>query len=146
MVNFKDYIKKSIRKFTGNNVTEVPSGTVIWQYCSLDKWRAIDIDGTGNDITSTSFPGHRPLLEYRTRTSEESGIPTETLFYSNTIQGASRKENRLRNKGNILQEKDMENGSMTLHDDNTYLGELIPLYKRDYVLCDGSKYKIMFFP
>ena len=31
-------------------------------------------------------------------------------------------------------------------DDKTLLSEIIPLYKRDYVLCDGSVYRIPYLP
>jgi hypothetical protein len=33
-----------------------------------------------------------------------------------------------------------------MYDDDSILDELIPLYKRDYVLCDGSLYRIPYRP
>jgi hypothetical protein len=35
---------------------------------------------------------------------------------------------------------------MELHEKGDYLSEVIPLYKRDYVLCDGTKYRIPYRP
>lgn len=50
------------------NVVEVPTGMVIWQYCSLDKWRAENETVYGNSINmenKTGFPGHRPSMQMR---------------------------------------------------------------------------------
>lgn len=149
--NFKQYIKKSIQKYLNGNIVEVPSGTVIWQYASLDKWRAYDEAGDGDDCTPTSYPGNRPILEMRTLTGKtentDEGTPNvQTPFFANTLQGACRKQNRLKGKGNNEDTIEDASDPMKLEDDNSYLSEIIPLYKRDYLLCDGSNYKIMFFP
>jgi hypothetical protein len=38
IVNLRSYIKDKINDYLNGNVIEVPSGAIIWQYCSLDKW------------------------------------------------------------------------------------------------------------
>jgi hypothetical protein len=35
---------------------------------------------------------------------------------------------------------------MNYYESDSYLTEVIPVYKRDYVLCDGSKYRISYRP
>lgn len=147
MVNLKDYVKSIIQKYMKGNVIEVPSGAVIWQYCSLEKWRAHTENSLGNatNLGDGGYPGHRPSLQLK---ENQNGNP----FFSTTIQGVCKKINRLRKEftntdaQNILPEDEdptvEDKTSMTLVEDSAYRREIIPLYKRDYALCDGSKYRL----
>lgn len=100
--NLNAYIKDKINSFIKDNITEVPTGSVIWQYISLDKWY-----GKG---LSDSLISHNPPMD-------------KDLNNENLYQGVCKKRNNIYNQGNKL-------------------FELIPLYKRDYALCDGSSYYI----
>lgn len=145
VVNLKDYVKSIILKYMKGNVIEVPSGAVIWQYCSLEKWRAHGEGSLGNGtvVGEGAYPGHRPPLQIR---ESQAG----NIFSASTIQGVCRKINRLKKTSNGYQEKKETNDnpeiedttSMHQEEDSGALREIIPLYKRDYVLCDGSKYRI----
>lgn len=100
--DLKKYVSDRVKKLLKTEIVEVPTGTITWQYCSLEKWK-------GNE------KGNRPAM----------GNDSQTEQFSQTkIYGAVKKDiNYLRNK-------------------NTQYDENIPLYKRDYVLCDGSQYVI----
>lgn len=144
--NIKKYILSALEKFSNGNIIEVPSGAVIWQYCSLDKWRSIGDDGTGSEFFfDGSSPGHRPIMQIRNESRGGNGNASFP-FYSSTIQGACKKYNKLLNNGNVTQIEDVQGQSMTSQDETGFLEEIIPLYKRDYVLCDGTKYRIPFYP
>lgn len=148
VVNLKKYVKKMIDKFMRGNVIEVPSGAVIWQYCSLDKWRAETENVEGNSINlegGAGFPGHRPSMEMRENHNSESSNP----FYNTLIQGACRKQTYLSGPTQLATNKEVinDNTDMSIKEkDQTLLSEIIPLYKRDYVLCDGSVYRIPYLP
>jgi hypothetical protein len=51
-----------VQKYLGSQLVEVPTGTIINQFCSLQKWYAYPDDGTKDDLTDSSFPGHRPAM------------------------------------------------------------------------------------
>lgn len=133
-VNIRDYLQRSIEKYLNSTIVEVPSGTVIWQYCSLDKWRSYNDTG---DVDEGSYPGNRPALETRN--------PQDNPFYSSIIQGVCKKINKLKRNGQAIPVFD-ENSSLSLDASGSYLDEIIPLYKRDYVLCDGSRFRLPFYP
>lgn len=133
-VNIREYLSKAIQKYLNSTIVEVPTGTVIWQYCSLEKWRSFDDNGDTND---GSYPGNRPALQTR----NEQDNP----FYSSIIQGVCKKINKIRRNGVKKPEID-ENSSLSLDDSGEFLEEIIPLYKRDYVLCDGSRFRLPFYP
>ena len=91
--------------------------------------------GISNDFASgEAFPGHRPALQIRKDDDSSS-------FYNSTIQGACRKQSKLSKNKNTVVKNSKPDESLNL-DGDLYLSEIIPLYKRDYVLCDGSVYRI----
>lgn len=160
-VNIVDYVRKVIQKYTKTNIIEVPTGTVIWQYCSLDKWRAYKDAGSSDIQTLSSFPGNRPTLQIRTEISkvsdqENPSTSSETEYFleqrpyfNSLIQGACKKINKLKRtafgQDNAFDQH--EEDSILLEDSKSgFYEEIIPLYKRDYVLCDGSVYRIPFYP
>ena len=134
VVNLKNYVKKMIDKFMKGNVVEVPTGAVIWQYCSLDKWRAEkeSADGDSIDMGNNGYPGHRPPMQQR-----QYSLQHVNPFYNTTIQGACRKQTYLSGSSQIINNTSdsSESSDMTLTENNSLLDEIIPLYKRDYVLC-----------
>jgi hypothetical protein len=109
IVNLQKYVLNAIKKFSQDNIVEVPSGTVIWQYCSLDKWRAYGDIGTGGKPNFSgsgvgNFTGHRPTLENRTggiknddeeKDKEKLEPDDMNIFSASTLQGASKKINHL---------------------------------------------------
>ena len=149
ITNLKEYVKTLIAKYMKGNTVEVPSGAVIWQYCSLEKWRADGENGTAEKLGDGGYPGHRPSLQQK---ENKDNNP----FFTSTIQGASRKQNKLsksiigastsNDSTKETSSSIADNDSMTLNDDSGLYKEIIPLYKRDYLLCDGSKYRIPYYP
>lgn len=145
VVNLKKYVKKIIDKFKNGNVIEVPTGAVIWQYCSLDKWRAESENPQGNSIDLESkigFPGHRPSMEMRENLPNESSNP----FFNTLVQGACKKQTYLSSPTQLAKSNKDDEKMSIKENSSTLLDEVIPLYKRDYVLCDGSVYRIPYIP
>lgn len=141
LVNLKEYIKIKINDYLNGNVKQVPSGTVIWQYCSPQKWYSRQADPSSTDIKA--YPGNRPAMGLRKETSDEK-------FYNSLIQGACKKISHLLNESehNSGQQEleESQGDSMGYESGGDFLTEAIPLYKRDYVLCDGSLYRIPYRP
>lgn len=148
VTNLKDYVKVIINKYMKGNIVEVPSGAVIWQYCSLDKWRAFGDNGQAN--FDSGYPGHRPSLETRSPSNDNP-------FFNTTIQGACRKQNKLSKSslssasdGTVTEKEESDSlttdVTMAIKDETGLSQEIIPLYKRDYLLCNGSKYRIPYYP
>lgn len=144
IVNLKDYVKDIIKKYMKSNVVEVPTGTVISQYISPEKWYAKTDTGSGNRLGKDVFVGHRPSMgqrNYESSSNNNNKKGENTTWNSTTIEGVSLKTNRLileNDYSKIRDEADSDDPSF----DSSKLKELIPLYKRDYVLCDGSLYHI----
>ena len=143
ILNLKDYVKDIIKKFMKSNVVEVPTGTVISQYISPQKWYAKSDSGNGEDLTDENFVGHRPSMgqrNYEASSSNNDG-GSNMRWNSSTTQGACLKTNRLNLDSDYVNVRDEEEEYDPTFD-SSKLNELIPLYKRDYVLCDGSLYHI----
>lgn len=118
IVNLKDYVKEKINKWLGNNTVEVPTGIVQWQYINLKKWY-----NYGNSVWSGNYP---PM-----------GNMYDTNSYTPSLyQGVVRKG--LNHLAATTQVVDEETGDIV----DKQLKEIIPIYKRDYVLCDGKEYTI----
>ena len=136
IINLKDYVKDIISKYMKSNTVEVPTGTVIYQYISPEKWYASGDSGSGNGefctLSKDSYPGHRPNMGQRSSTEGNN------TWNDSMIQGATYKTNKLSVRNNRYKEKTEEDSAF----DSARLKEIIPLYKRDYVLCDGSTYYI----
>lgn len=161
IVNLKEYVFDMIEKYMKSAIVEVPTGTIINQYCSLDKWYAFPDQGIEDDlIEEQSYPGHRPAMmakrDVGMMTNEVSGANSQNQFVQSTIMGASKKINKLinsnydfahheENKNQSQQENWTDDGSINYAVEG-YYKEIIPLYKRDYVLCDGSVYCVFLFP
>ena len=141
IVNLKDYVKEKLNLFLGNNIVEVPTGMVIWQYVDLRKWYCSGSSFTGSSSAGTTkkvdnFMGNNPPMGR----IEEKDVQ-DTNNYSPTIyQGVVRKGiNRLVALSHEETEEETDNGDGY---DNKQLKEIIPLYKRDYALADGSTFTI----
>lgn len=126
--NLEEIVKERLEKYLQNSVVEMPTGSVIWQYVNLKKWYASD--DTGEEI---EYSGARPKLM---NPGKNSPVDDKYVFYSSKIQGVTKKINRL------LDSK----SNRYVYDDGTTetidVKEIVPLYKRDYVLCDGTVYEI----
>lgn len=130
-LDLKAYVKEKINQYLGNNLVEVPSGMVIQQYISLRKWYGIGETGTG------TWAGNEPPMGK----TQDTDVYTPTLY-----QGVVRKGiNRL---VAMSHEQPSENDMNTpeIEGGNAYgprqLKELIPLYKRDYAICNGDVFTI----
>ena len=51
IVNLKEYVSKMISTFLKGNVVQVPTGSIINQFCSLEKWYALDDKKSEDDIS-----------------------------------------------------------------------------------------------
>lgn len=161
IINLKEYVFDMIEKYMKSAIVEVPTGSIINQYCSLDKWYAFPDQGIEDDlIEEQSYPGHRPAMmakrDVGMMANEVSGASSQNQFVQSTIMGASKKINKLINSNydfanheenkNQAQQDNWTNDGSINYSVEGYYKEIIPLYKRDYVLCDGSVYGIFLFP
>lgn len=115
--NLSDYVRIKVDNYLSNNEAPVPTGTIINQYCSLDKWFCWDassgeIDDFGDSSKKNfdGWQGYRPSM-YNQSTP---------FAYFNLIN------NRAINTDSQLK----FNGKRTT--------ELPPDFKRGYILCDGG--------
>lgn len=158
IANLSDYVTEMVKKYMNSVIVEVPTGMIINQFCSLDKWYAANDTGQIDDmVKDSSYPGHRPSMMAK----RNVGMTTATSgnqnrddvppgFVESTILGASKKINRLINPNfnydNLNKQKEENEKDEQQQVIAGYYKEIIPLYKRDYVLCDGSVYAIYLFP
>lgn len=118
VANLKTYVKERISQYVSSNVSEVPPGTVMFQYINLNKWYGLTLDeDSKNEDEGAS--GHRPPMGRADYVGD---------FKSTLYQNVSKKINQL----SVMQ----TSGGQHL------VQEVIPLYKRDYVLMDGATYTI----
>lgn len=129
VINLKSYVRDKLQKYIdSNNITEVPTGTILWEYVSLAKWFCL-----GDNSWSGNYP---PM-----------GILNDDKTYTPTLyQGVVRKGlNRLAAMSDEIPSDDVGVSDTSGSDDEfetKQLKEMIPLYKRDYTLCDGSTFYI----
>ena len=117
--SLKDYINSKIEHYLINNKAEVPSGTIISQYCSLDKWFCLNDENKVDD--KTIWEGYRPAMYAGTG---ESGV----YAAQNIIQNRAYKR------------------STYLYMNGLSTGELPPDFKRGYVLCNGDALNLKLVP
>lgn len=171
VINLKGYVQELIEKYLGSSLVEVPSGTVINQFCTLEKWYAYPDDGTKDEmldskseLLGSSFPGHRPAMMSKRDVGmmaqndpNYSKFDVKNAFVQSTILGACKDINKLLNTSydynnheTNVNQAGQDNLKINQQDltysKEGYYKEIIPLYKRDYVLCDGSIYAIWVFP
>ena len=156
IVNLKEYVMDVISKYMKSSIVEVPTGTIINQFCSLEKWYGypdLGDDGQSKDangqFSNDGYPGHRPAMMAKRNASlvldDSSTSSDNNAFLQTTIMGACRKVNKLINTNYNFTDKEEANENLTYSPEGFY-NEIIPLYKRDYVLCDGSMYAIFLYP
>ena len=117
--NLKDYINSKIERYLIDNKAEVPSGTIISQYCSLDKWFCLNDNSQVDDMNI--WEGYRPAMFAG---SGESGV----YAAQNIIQNHAYKRNTY------------------LYLNGLSTGELPPDFKRGYVLCNGDALNLKLVP
>lgn len=134
LIDLADYVKDRIDKYIKSNAVQVPTGSVIWEYVSL--WNYYAMGDTGfkaeindNDLgtpdKNLEFGGHRPKL---------TSVGTTTYPFKNTLFNTDKNPYLVQKTNKLL--------GRNPNDGNASFKEIIPLYKRDYVLCDGKKYYI----
>lgn len=119
LTNLKDYVIDKVSSYIKYNTSEIPPGTIINQYCSLDKWYCRTHGNIFDDCEN--WQGYRPAL----------GDVSSTFSENNTVQGAYSKTSKLE------------------YNMSSYVFESVempPDFKRGYVLADGSAYNIHFTP
>lgn len=121
--NLKQYIYDQITQYLQTNTSPVPTGTIVSQYCNLDKWYCWSNDNGFDDIAQ--WQGYRPAM---------INSPDAPYSYYNTIQGKF-----LRSKTFLYYNDD--NGSF-----RNLTSEMPPDFKRGYVLCDGGPLTIYLTP
>lgn len=133
-INLRDYIVNKIASYIKFNSAEIPTGNIIHQYCSLDKWYCRTSDGNIDDSNiwgnDESWQGYRPALGNSIPGTKAKDVGS-AYAYDNTEQGAF--SNDLKIKYSI------PNYS------GTYI-ELPPEFKRGYILADGTSYDIRLVP
>lgn len=122
-VNLKEYIKERLSFFQKDNVDEVLTGTIIEQYVDLNKWYCTS--------TAMNYYGHFPPMNR----PDYNGEMKSSLY-----QNACIKINRI--SANISSATKNEDKTISTSWEQSQLEEIIPIYKRDYLLCDGSRYYI----
>lgn len=134
LANLGEYITDKISSYIKFNTTEIPTGNIVQQYCSIDKWYCRTNNGDINDSDTwgdnKSWQGYRPALGNSTPSTKAKEVAS-AYAYDNTEQGVF--SNDLRIKYNIPN----YSGSYV---------ELPPEFKRGYVLADGSSYDIRLIP
>jgi hypothetical protein len=128
--NIKDYISEKVEDYLKLQVPTVPTGTIISQFCDLDKWFCVvDSSTTGlkMDDFSNTWQGYRPSMaggqSYEHATSAKGNYGS-----TNVLNGAYIHDTFL----------------YDLHEKRSK--ELPPDFKRGYLLCDGSEISISLMP
>lgn len=118
--NIKKYVNNRLVSYVDDNKRDLPAGTILSQYCSLDKWYCLDNKG---EINEGIWQGYRPAMY------ESSNAP---FSYWNNIQGRAFR------------------GDQYLYYDGFTTDQLTteaaPDFKRGYLLCNGESYTMNFMP
>lgn len=123
-INLKDYIESKFKKYLENNVAQVPTGTIINQYCSYEKWCCHSTSNSLGDVYD--WQGFRPNM-----VSDKTGFGNANLINNRAIY----------NRGFLLYPKDNYTPKTS---DN--IKELPPEFKRGYILCDGKPVEFTLSP
>ena len=121
--NLKQYVYDQVGRYLQADATSVPTGTIISQYCNLDKWYCWDTKYEFNDIDK--WQGYRPAIV---------NSPNAPYSYYNVVQGKF-----LKTKSYLYYNDDR--GSL-----NAFTSEMPPDFKRGYALCDGGALSIHLSP
>lgn len=126
VIDLRAYVKEKVDQYVKYNFTEMPPGMVIPQYINLKKWYGIG--ETGN----WEWMGQEPPM----------GTVQNTPIYAPTLyQGVVRKGlHQL-----VIRPKETDPDTEETHIDELAIKEIkevIPIYKRDYTMCNGDIFKI----
>lgn len=125
--SLRDYVIDRVQEYIRFNTTEVATGTIMWQYCSLDKWYC-RVEGGQDD--SRFWQGYRPALGNINPGTAAANVDT-VFAINNTEQGVFSNRTQL---------------DYTLPSYVFESIELPPEFKRGYVLADGSSYELRLVP
>lgn len=109
--NLKTMVQERVSNFIDSNSTPVPTGTIISQFCNLDKWFCYD----GNN----GFDDYSDWLGFRPSMSNTGSVYS---IWNKTV-------------GNALFTSDYLYKNGITYSNKT--NELAPDFKRGYLLCDG---------
>lgn len=119
--NILNYIIDKVNQYVNYNINSVPSGTIISQYCDLEKWFCVNSKGAADDWFS--WQGYRPAM-----------IFVKEPSYS---------------QNNLVQSKAISTNSYLYYggtNNNNLTSELPPDFKRGYVLCNGDNLLMELYP
>lgn len=119
--NILSYIIDKVNQYVNYNINSVPSGTIISQYCDLEKWFCVNSEGAADDWFS--WQGYRPAM-----------IFVKEPSYS---------------QNNLIQSKAISTNSYLYYggtNNNNLTSELPPDFKRGYVLCNGDNLLMELYP
>lgn len=117
--NIKNYVNNRLVNYVNDNKRELPAGTIVSQYCSLDKWYCLNNKG---EIDEASWQGYRPAMY-------KADAP---FTYWNNIQGRAFRGDQ------FLYYDGFTADQLTT--------EAAPDFKRGYLLCNGESYTIELIP
>ncbi len=117
--NLQEYVNKEIDEYFRSNISGLPTGTIISQYCSLKKWFCWSETKNSSDDSAEEWAGYRPSMY----TSSQS-----VYSYFNVLQNAALLKNTLL----------YYNGNNS----SAFINEVAPDFKKGYALCNGSKLNI----
>lgn len=125
--NIRDYVFDKVSSYIKFNSSEIPPGTILNQFCSLEKWYC---SVNGNIDDSNNWQGFRP--------SVGNPIPGTTSNSSSSYFAV----------GNIEQNTYIGTAQLSYPSTNYEVEhvELPPDFKRGYVLADGSAYQMHLKP
>lgn len=137
-INVKQYIRDKVSQYMQSNMIEVPSGMIIAQYIDLHKWY-----GIGEEKEIGKWKGNQPPM---------GQIQNTDIYEPTMIQGVVRKGyNQLVAYASSQVNTDEfyvpdTEVSDPMQYGNQYspkkLKEVIPIYKRDYTICNGDTFTI----
>lgn len=140
--NIENYVNEKLNQYIDYNTSELPSGTIVWQYCSLNKWYCTIEDSKGNILQTEDG---RFILEDR---------PTTPEYENNSFKWQGYRPSMTYGDGyaywNVLQNDRVCYSQTYLYDNGfnatNMVDEMPPDFKRGYTLCDGKAHTISLVP
>lgn len=121
LINLRDYVNEKVNRYINNKLLQVPTGTIINQFSSLDKWFCYSSNGPDD---FNDWQGYRPSMQTK--------LGNANYAYWNLTS------NRAIYSDNYLNWNGFNIGYAT--------NELPPDFKRGYILCDGGPVDIHLTP
>lgn len=140
--NLENYVNDKLKQYIDYNTSELPSGTIVWQYCSLNKWYCTIEDNDGNILKT---PNGEYILEDRPTTEEYQNASFKWQGYRPSMSYGDGYA-----YWNVLQNDKVCTAQTYLYDNGfnaaNMIDEMPPDFKRGYILCDGNPHTISLVP